>query len=258
MTEFNDIGIARQLDMPRVKKLLAIGLFASVLHMIGDMILGWGVEDETLTGVLRMVSAYTGTPDGGILAAALLGLFGMVLEGARLFRGLPSDRAVFPKARPPLSRGHIRLSDVRRLRLSCTDLRARISGQTRSCRRMAPAVCRLFPAAGVCAVLDIFPGPLRGADLRLCQGADALPEMGLGVFAAGRHADRHAAECVRQSAVCQRALLRMDRIRQSLDVRRAFDPDGQGAEGLTAGGAIKTDTRHGRQGHKNRPRYPRA
>lgn len=35
MTEFNDIGIARQLDMPRVKKLLAIGLFASVLHMIG-------------------------------------------------------------------------------------------------------------------------------------------------------------------------------------------------------------------------------
>ena len=74
MTEFNDIGIARQLDMPRAKKLLAIGLFASVLHLIGDMILGWGVEDETLTGVLRMVSAYTGTSDGGILAAALLGL----------------------------------------------------------------------------------------------------------------------------------------------------------------------------------------
>ena len=74
MTEFNDIGIARQLDMPRVKKLLAIGLFASVLHLIGDMILGWGVEDNTLTGVLRMVSAYTGTSDGGILAAALLGL----------------------------------------------------------------------------------------------------------------------------------------------------------------------------------------
>ena len=85
MTEFNDIGIARQLDMPRVKKLLAIGLFASVLHLIGDMILGWGVEDNTLTGVLRMVSAYTGTSDGGILAAALLGLFGMVLEGLAFF-----------------------------------------------------------------------------------------------------------------------------------------------------------------------------
>lgn len=85
MTGFNDIGIARQLDMPRIKKLLAIGLFASVLHMAGDMILGWGVEDETQTGVLRMASAYTGTPDGGILAAALLGLFGMVLEGLAFF-----------------------------------------------------------------------------------------------------------------------------------------------------------------------------
>ena len=85
MTEFNDIGIARQLDMPRIQKLLSIGLFASVLHFSGDMILGWGVEDETLTGILRMVSAYTGTSDGGICAAALLGLCGMVLEGLAYF-----------------------------------------------------------------------------------------------------------------------------------------------------------------------------
>ncbi len=50
MTDFNDIGISRQLDLPRIQKLLCIGLFASVLHFAGDMILGWGVEDETLTG----------------------------------------------------------------------------------------------------------------------------------------------------------------------------------------------------------------
>ena len=81
MNDFNDIGISRQLDMPRIQKLLGIGLFASVLHFLGDMILGWGVEDETLTGILRMLSAYTGTSDGGIFAVALLGLFGMVLEG---------------------------------------------------------------------------------------------------------------------------------------------------------------------------------
>lgn len=85
MNDFNDIGIARQLDLPRVKKLLAIGLFASVLHFAGDMILGWGVEDETLTGIQRMLSAYTATSDGGIFAAALLGLFGMVLEGLCCF-----------------------------------------------------------------------------------------------------------------------------------------------------------------------------
>lgn len=85
MNDFNDIGISQQLDMPRIQKLLGIGLFASVLHFLGDMILGWGVEDETLTGILRMLSAYTGTSDGGIFAAVLLGLFGMVLEGLSYF-----------------------------------------------------------------------------------------------------------------------------------------------------------------------------
>lgn len=85
MNDFNDIGISREFDAPRVKKLLAIGLFASVLHFIADMILGWGVEDETLTGILRMVSAYTSTSDGGIFAAALLGLLGMTLEGLSYF-----------------------------------------------------------------------------------------------------------------------------------------------------------------------------
>lgn len=85
MTDFNDIGISRQPDLPRCKKLLSIGLFASVLHFSGDMLLGFGTEDETQTGILRMLSAYTGTSDGGILAAALLGLFGMVLEGLAFF-----------------------------------------------------------------------------------------------------------------------------------------------------------------------------
>lgn len=85
MSDFNDIGISRQLDIPRIKKLLAIGLFASALHFAGDMILGWGVEDETLTGLARMLSAYTGTSDGGIFASALLGLFGMTLEGLCYF-----------------------------------------------------------------------------------------------------------------------------------------------------------------------------
>lgn len=85
MTEYNDIGISRQLDWARIKKLLAIGLFGGVLHLIGDMILGWGVEDETMEGVLRMMSAYTGTSDGELLAVTILGLFGMVLEGLSLF-----------------------------------------------------------------------------------------------------------------------------------------------------------------------------
>ncbi len=85
MSEFNDIGISRQLDLPRIKKLLTIGLIASLFHFAGDMILGYGVEEDSLTGLLRILSAYTGTSDGGIFAAALLGLVGMVLEGLACF-----------------------------------------------------------------------------------------------------------------------------------------------------------------------------
>ena len=85
MTEFNDIGISGKLDMPRIKKLLAIGLFVSVLHFVGDMILGWGTEDESLKGIFRILSTYEKTSNGGIFAAALLGLFGMLLEGLSYF-----------------------------------------------------------------------------------------------------------------------------------------------------------------------------
>lgn len=85
MSDFNDIGISRAPDTARIKKLLLIGLFASALHFIGDMILGWGVEDETKTGIMRMLSAYTGTSDGGIFTAAVLGMLGMVLEGLAYF-----------------------------------------------------------------------------------------------------------------------------------------------------------------------------
>lgn len=85
MNDFNDIGISRQLDRQRIQKLLTIGLFASVLHFIGDMILGWGTEDDTLTGFARMISAYTEASDASVFAAAILGLFGMVLEGLSMF-----------------------------------------------------------------------------------------------------------------------------------------------------------------------------
>lgn len=81
MNNLNDIGISRQLDWPRIRKLLTIGLIASVMHFIGDMLLGWGAEDETLNGFARMLSAYTSTSDVGILTAVILGLTGMTLEG---------------------------------------------------------------------------------------------------------------------------------------------------------------------------------
>lgn len=43
------------------------------------------MENDALEGVLQMLSAYTSTSDSGLFAAALLGLFGVVLEGLARF-----------------------------------------------------------------------------------------------------------------------------------------------------------------------------
>ena len=85
MEHYNDIGISKKLDWPRIRHLFRLGLFGALLTVIGDLILGWGVEDEACAGLARMLSAYTGTSDGGLLAAALLGLFGITLEGLCCF-----------------------------------------------------------------------------------------------------------------------------------------------------------------------------
>ncbi len=69
---FNRIGIDDALDWARIQKLLKIGVFASVLAMIGDLMLGWGVQNETLPGFFRMFSAYTGTSDKQLFAQTVL------------------------------------------------------------------------------------------------------------------------------------------------------------------------------------------
>jgi len=109
-TDFNDIGISGQLDWRRIRKLLATGLFASVLHMVGDMILGWGVEDETKTGILRMLSAYTGTSDGGILAAARID---REIAGADTPILEPTARTRQVTVKQPISRQSRNLSRIR-------------------------------------------------------------------------------------------------------------------------------------------------
>ena len=85
MTDFNDIGISRQLDWERIKKLLAIGFFSALLSFTGDMLLGWGIEDETLTGLSRMLSAYTGISDIGLFVIAMTGMIAVTLMGLCCF-----------------------------------------------------------------------------------------------------------------------------------------------------------------------------
>ena len=81
----NTIGIDRNLDRARIKKLLTIGLFASILTGIGDFLLGYA-EETPVTSIAAIVMA--GAPnlaDWQMIAGGLLGAFGIFLEGLCYF-----------------------------------------------------------------------------------------------------------------------------------------------------------------------------
>ena len=81
----NNIGINHNLDRPRIKKLLTIGLFASVLTGIGDFLLGYA---ESNAGSSFAASVMAGAPnltDRQMIIGGLLGFFGIFLEGLSCF-----------------------------------------------------------------------------------------------------------------------------------------------------------------------------
>ena len=67
-------------DWPRIKHLLKLGIFASLVVLAGDMLLGWGVADPSVTELPAMLSRYLAVSDGRIIASALLGLIGIPVE----------------------------------------------------------------------------------------------------------------------------------------------------------------------------------
>lgn len=83
--EFNDIGISSQLDYKRIKKLLILGLMGSMMNAIGDFLLGYGIENTSLSGMERLLSKYASISDARMFWSALLGLLGIVLAGLSLF-----------------------------------------------------------------------------------------------------------------------------------------------------------------------------
>jgi len=80
MSKYNDIGISKELDKDRISHLFKIGIFAALLVLAGDIILGWGVTDDSLTGMNQYFSRYLTVSDGRILASSLLGLIGIPVE----------------------------------------------------------------------------------------------------------------------------------------------------------------------------------
>ena len=57
MKTFNDIGIDNSLDWKRIRKLFIIGLIGGCMTFAGDWILGYGVYDESLTGLEMKLSS---------------------------------------------------------------------------------------------------------------------------------------------------------------------------------------------------------
>ena len=77
---FNPIAIGGELDMPRIRHLMKIGLFAGVMVLLGDMLLGYGAADTAVAHIPAAFARYLSVSDGRIFASALLGLIGIPLE----------------------------------------------------------------------------------------------------------------------------------------------------------------------------------
>jgi len=68
-------------DWGRIAHLFKIGIFASLLALIGgDMLLGWGTTDMSLSGMEQYFSRYADVSDARIFWSALLGMIGITLE----------------------------------------------------------------------------------------------------------------------------------------------------------------------------------
>ena len=82
---YNNIGIDNTLDWKRIRKLFLIGLLGGCMTFIGDWLLGYGVYDESLTGLEKKLSQYLVLSDGKLFWSAFLGLIGISLEGLCYF-----------------------------------------------------------------------------------------------------------------------------------------------------------------------------
>ncbi len=81
----NTIGIMHNLDRERIRKLLVIGLFASILTGIGDFLLGYA-ENTAGAGIAASVMASApNLRDWQMISGGLLGFFGIFLEGLAYF-----------------------------------------------------------------------------------------------------------------------------------------------------------------------------
>ena len=81
----NTIGINHNLDRARIRKLLMIGLFASVVTGIGDFLLGYAESTAGSSFAASVMASAPNLADRQMIAGGLLGFFGIFLEGLSCF-----------------------------------------------------------------------------------------------------------------------------------------------------------------------------
>ena len=81
MKEMNESRTYREPDWERIAHLFKLGIAASLVALIGgDMLLGWGTVDESISGMEQYFSRYMTVSDTRIFWAALLGMIGVTIE----------------------------------------------------------------------------------------------------------------------------------------------------------------------------------
>lgn len=73
----NVIGIEQ--DVKKIKRLLGIGILGACVILMGDLLMGWGVKDESLTGIAASLSPYLAVSDTRMVLASIFGILGVPL-----------------------------------------------------------------------------------------------------------------------------------------------------------------------------------
>ena len=81
----NRIGIEDNLNRNRIKKLLLIGLFASIMTGIGDFLIGYGPEVSGHSFASQLMANVDGVSDTQFILGSLFGFVGLFLEGLAMF-----------------------------------------------------------------------------------------------------------------------------------------------------------------------------
>jgi len=72
----NEIREKQNINWDRVRFLMKIGIIGAFINLAGDMLVGWGVRDTSLTGIEGLVSQYLTMSDSRLFCSAILGLIG--------------------------------------------------------------------------------------------------------------------------------------------------------------------------------------